>query len=263
MDPTSAIVRRTSGGGGYRPPLLLHSLAVSAPQPRSTRVGTTATASAAGHAALVAALLVVPLLSYDGAPEPGALPAFFIAPLEIQPPPPPPPPPPSASRLLPHRPETASGALGASLVAPVDVDTEMLPEEAIELGVPGGYAGGVEGGVPGGVAGSVVGGPPEAPPPPPVQPIRVGGHIQRPRKLKDVVPIYPEIARQARVQGVIILECTISPAGTVSDVKVLRGTPLLDAAAVAAVRQWVYTPTLLNGVPVPVVMTVTVTFRLR
>ena len=62
--------------------------------------------------------------------------------------------------------------------------------------------------------------------------------------------------------GVVILECTISPQGKVSDVKVLRGIPLLDQAAIDAVKQWVYTPTLLNGVPVPVIMTVTVNFKL-
>ena len=92
---------------------------------------------------------------------------------------------------------------------------------------------------------------------------RVGGQIKEPRKLKDVRPRYPEEAKQARVQGVVILECTISPKGQVTDVKVLRGVPLLDAAAVEAVRQWEYTPTLLNGVPVPVIMTVTVNFRLN
>ena len=68
--------------------------------------------------------------------------------------------------------------------------------------------------------------------------------------------------RPPRVQGVVILECTISPQGKVTDVKVLRGIPLLDQAAIDAVKQWVYTPTLLNGVPVPVIMTVTVNFRL-
>jgi protein TonB len=92
--------------------------------------------------------------------------------------------------------------------------------------------------------------------------VRVGGTIREPRKLKQVNPMYPEIAKQARVQGVVILECTISPQGNVSSVRVLRGIPLLDAAAVDAVRQWVYSPTLLNGVPVPVIMTVTVNFKL-
>ena len=92
--------------------------------------------------------------------------------------------------------------------------------------------------------------------------VRVGGTIKEPRKLKNVQPSYPDIAKQARVQGVVILECTIDPDGRVGEVKVLRGIPLLDAAAVEAVRQWVYTPTLLHGVPVPVIMTVTVNFKL-
>lgn len=99
-------------------------------------------------------------------------------------------------------------------------------------------------------------------PPPPPAPIRVGGEIKEPRKLRNVPPIYPDIAKQARVQGVVILECTISPQGRVSEVSVLRGIPLLDQAAIDAVKQWIYTPTLLNGVPVPVIMAVTVTFRL-
>jgi TonB family protein len=92
--------------------------------------------------------------------------------------------------------------------------------------------------------------------------VRVGGSIPEPRKLKNVSPFYPAAARQARVQGVVILECTIGVDGRVKDIKVLRGVPLLDAAAMDAVRQWVYTPTLLNGVPVPVIMTVTVNFKL-
>jgi TonB family protein len=92
---------------------------------------------------------------------------------------------------------------------------------------------------------------------------RVGGEIREPRKVKHVSPEYPRAARDARVQGVIILECVIAPEGHVSDIRVLRGIPLLDKAAIDAVRQWVYTPTLLEGQPVPVIMTVTVNFRLK
>jgi protein TonB len=144
--------------------------------------------------------------------------------------------------------------------APLEVPEQVKPDEGLDLGVEGGVAGGVEGGVPGGVVGGVVGGLPDAPPP--VQAVRVGGQIKEPKKLKNVPPTYPDIAKQARVQGVVILECTISPQGKVTDVKVLRGIPLLDQAAIDAVKQWVYTPTLLNGVPVPVIMTVTVNFKL-
>jgi TonB family protein len=96
-----------------------------------------------------------------------------------------------------------------------------------------------------------------------VQAVRIGGNVREPKRLKSVSPVYPPIAKQARVQGVVILECTISPQGRVSDVRVLRGIPLLDEAAVDAVKQWVYTPTLLDGVPVPVIMTVTVNFQLK
>ena len=75
-----------------------------------------------------------------------------------------------------------------------------------------------------------------------------------------VEPVYPEIARRAGVSGVVILEAVIDPNGNVTDVRVLRSIPLLDQAAMDAVRQWKYEPTLLNGVPVPIVMTVTVRF---
>jgi protein TonB len=115
------------------------------------------------------------------------------------------------------------------------------------------------------VIGGVVGGLPEAPPPPPPPsaPVRVGGNIRPPTKTKDIRPVYPPIAQSARVQGVVIIEATIGADGKVKDAKVLRSIPLLDQAAVDAVKQWVFTPTLLNGVPVPVIMTVTVNFTLQ
>ena len=81
--------------------------------------------------------------------------------------------------------------------------------------------------------------------------------------MTDVPPVYPDVARAARVQGVVILEAIIGPTGQVTEVTVLRSVPLLDEAAINAVKQWAYTPTLLNGVPVPVIMTVTVNFTLR
>ena len=93
--------------------------------------------------------------------------------------------------------------------------------------------------------------------------MRVGGNIKPPQKTSDVQPVYPPIAQSARVQGIVIIEATIGPDGAVKDAKVLRSIPLLDQAALDAVRQWVFTPTLLNGVPVPVIMTVTVQFTLQ
>ena len=102
----------------------------------------------------------------------------------------------------------------------------------------------------------------DAPPPPPA-PIRVGGVVTPPKKIYDVAPIYPTMAQAARVSGFVIIEATIGPTGDVLDAKVLRGKPWLDAAALDAVRKWRFTPTLLNGKAVAVVMTVTVDFTLQ
>ena len=91
-------------------------------------------------------------------------------------------------------------------------------------------------------------------------PVRIGGRIQAPKKIKDVKPVYPAIAQSARVAGGVTIEATIGPDGKVIDAKVVRSIPLLDQAALDAVRQWEYTPTLLNGVPVSVLVTVTISF---
>jgi protein TonB len=93
-----------------------------------------------------------------------------------------------------------------------------------------------------------------------VVPIRVGGRVQTPNKIKDVKPVYPAIAQSARVSGPVTIEATIGPDGKVADANVVRSIPMLDQAALDAVRQWEYTPTLLNGVPVPVIVTVTINF---
>jgi TonB family protein len=95
-----------------------------------------------------------------------------------------------------------------------------------------------------------------------VAPVRVGGRVKEPTKLKDAKPVYPDEAKRDRIQGIVILECTISTEGKVTDIKVLRGVPELIDAAVEAVKQWEYTPTVLDGVTVPVIMTVTVNFHL-
>jgi protein TonB len=90
--------------------------------------------------------------------------------------------------------------------------------------------------------------------------VRVGGQIRPPIKIKDVAPVYPAIARSARVTGAVTVEATIGEDGKVADARVVKSVPLLDQAALDAVRQWEYRPTLLNGVPVPVVVTVVINF---
>jgi protein TonB len=87
--------------------------------------------------------------------------------------------------------------------------------------------------------------------------------VAAPEKTRDIKPVYPKIAQAAKVQGIVIIEAIISKTGEVQNAKVLRGNPMLDNAALEAVRQWRYTPPLLNGEPVDVIMTVTVNFTLN
>ena len=113
------------------------------------------------------------------------------------------------------------------------------------------------------------------PPPPPQQggchrempdgqvPVRVGGNIKAPTKTSDARPVYPPEAQSARVQGVVILELVVTTTGQVFSPCVLRSIPMLDQAAIDAVSQWQFEPTMLNGMAVPVIMTVTVNFTLQ
>jgi periplasmic protein TonB len=209
------------------------------------------------HGIAVATVALVALTSGELLPNPPAVMAF-VAPMGA-PAPPPPPPPRAAAQSRAVTPVSNPAA------APVAAPVEIRPETGLEpsaADVPGG----VEGGIPGGsVAGAGMIAPPDAPPaapPAPVAPIRIGGDIRPPTKIRDVAPVYPRLAIEARVQGVVIVEADISAEGKVTEARVLRSIPLLDRAALEAVRQWEYTPTLLNGVPRPVVMVVTVNFFL-
>ena len=196
------------------------------------------------QAVIVAAMVIVPLMATGLMPTPPSMMAFVAAPPpQVAAPPPP----------MDVSPDAA----------PLEAPKEIKAETGLEAGFE--RSSGVEGGIIGGIAGGITGGIPEPPPPPPppAAPVRVGGNIKPPQKTRDVRPVYPPIAQSARVQGIVIIEATIGPDGAVKDAKVLRSIPLLDGAALEAVRQWVFTPTLLNGVPVPVIMTVTVQFTLQ
>jgi protein TonB len=213
--------------------------------------------------ALVGAV-IVPVLFFVGAlPEVPMMMAFVA---EAPPPPPPPPPAPPAARTPtpPAHPVPTTGA------APIEAPAAIQPERSIDpgdIGVPGG----VEGGIPGGVVGGVVGGlPSDIPPPPPPAPapprapIRVGGQVQAPALAKRVEPVYPDLAVNARIRGVVILEANVDKDGRVIEVKVLRtANKLLDEAAITAVRQWQYRPLILNGLPEPFVLTVVLTFDFK
>jgi periplasmic protein TonB len=230
------------------------------PDPRSTPGTTRLSAlpvSMAVHVLVVLAVVVIPLLATDVLPLPNH-PLESWMPVAPVPVPPPPPPPAVVSRPVPAL--VASNPDAAPPVAP----TGFAPDDGLDRTalpqahhLPPGVIQGEEGGK--GLAEVA----PPPPPPPTREPVRVGPSIKQPSRLVDVRPVYPEVARQARVEGVVIIEAVIGPTGDVQSARVLRSQPLLDEAALAAVRQWKFTPTLLNGVPVPVVMTVTVNFRLQ
>jgi protein TonB len=170
-----------------------------------------------------------------------------------------------------------AGKLMAPKVVPKEVATikeeELPPPTSGVAGVVGGVPGGVAGGTPGGVLGGIIGSVPSAaPPPPPVkkeepkpatpQRIKVGGNVQQARLVRQPRPVYPPLAKQARIQGVVKLSAIISKDGTVQHLEVISGHPLLVPAALEAVKQWVYQPTLLNGEPVEVQTQIDVNFTL-
>ena len=144
----------------------------------------------------------------------------------------------------------------------VDAPEEMEGYGGVVGGVPGGVPGGKMGGVLGGVLGGLTG-PLKPPPPPPTKPVRVGGNIQPPQLIRRIEPLYPAIAKQARIQGEVRIDAIIDVSGRVVEMKVLSGHPLLAQAALNAVAQWVYQPTFLNEQPIRVVLEVTVNFTLH
>jgi len=181
--------------------------------------------------------------------------------------PPPPPPPPAAKAVKASNPPKPTPTTGPAFIVPAEIPVGIQPETGFDPGDEGGVVGGVEGGIPGGVLGGLLGGmvtevmPP--PPPTPQKPRRVGGDIQAPALIHRVEPAYPFAAVSGKLSGTVILEATVTETGVVSDVQVLRSIVLLDKAAIKAVKQWRYQPLILNGEPVPFILTVTVTFSLR
>jgi protein TonB len=216
--------------------------------------------SIATHVMAAVAFLIIPLAAEVELPAPMPMaPPDYMA-VRSVPPPPPPAPVPGARTPAPR-----------DVGAPIDAPSAILPERphppSVEAPVGPEVVGGIEGGGFTGVLGSLVVVDPPPPPvvTPPVEPIRVtrGGVIREPKKIVDVAPIYPPLARSGGVEGIVILEAVISVRGDVERLRVLRSVALLDQAATDAVQRWHYTPTLLNGVPVPVLITITVRFALR
>lgn len=152
-------------------------------------------------------------------------------------------------------------ATPAMLTTTVNFVLPSRPASGVEGGVPGGVPGGVVGGAEGGVVAGVPGG--VAGKIDSAEPVRVGGDIEAPKRIHNVDPIYPPEAQAARVQGVVIIDVTVGTNGKVTDARVLKSIPSLDEAALDAVKQWEFTPTVLNNVAVPAIVTVTVNFTLK
>ena len=224
-----------------------------------------------GQIALIGVFILIPMIYFDALPR-TQLTSFLVAP----PPPPPPPPPPAAApvkmvKIIPR--QFDAGRLMAPKAVPKDIamiKEEELPPPSASAGVVGGVPGGVAGGSVGGVIGGIIGSVPSAAPPPPppveqkktVQRIRVGGQVQQANLIRQPKPIYPPLAKQARIQGVVRFEAIIGKDGTIQNLQLINGHPLLVEAARQAVSQCQYKPTLLNGEPVEVVTQIDVNFTL-
>jgi len=221
----------------------------------STRRGRTLIASLVMHAALFVMLVGASLsAALDGPQLLRRVDRFIMTAAPPEAPPPPAPP-----RAL-HEPLiTAANPDLAPLSAP-DVLTPE-PRGPITAGLPAPIDVAAGAGLPAalGTGGATI----SAPPPPIAEIRRVGGDIRPPQRIVYVPPIYPAIALAARAQGIVTLEATLDETGAVRDLKITKSHPLFDRAAIEAVQKWRYSPTRLNGTPVPVIMSITVRFALQ
>src|SRR5215510_1600412 len=243
---------------------MFEDMVVSSNNPSKTNKPWTVVLSMVFQVVFLGILILIPLIYTE------ALPKTMMATLLVAPPPPPPPPPPPAAvQVVKVKPQVHlmdAGKLVAPKVIPKEV--KIIKEEAEQpdmMGAVGGVPGGVPGGQMGGVIGGVIGGVGAAPPPPkPTQTrIRQGGAVTAASLINKVNPSYPPLARQTRISGTVRLHAIISKDGSVQQLEVLSGHPLLVQAALDAVRQWRYRPTLLNGEPVEVDTTIDVIFSLN
>src|SRR5579884_550875 len=225
-----------------------------------TKRGRTTTFSFVLEAVIVGVMVLIPLLFTEALPK-----AQLMMSLVAPPPPPPPPPPPAAVHVVKQvQTDIVNGQLRTPTKIPKKV--EMIKEEEapppMSAGVVGGVPGGVPGGQMGGVIGGIIGNTPVAVPKVAVQRVRVSQGVTQGMVLHKVNPTYPPLARTARVQGSVVLAAIIGKDGTIQNLHVISGHPLLTQAALDAVKQWRYRPYILNGEPVEVDTQVTVNFTL-
>jgi len=225
-----------------------------------TKRGRTTLVSFILEAIVVVILILIPLMFTEALPK-GQLMTFLVAP----PPPPPPPPPPAAVKIVK---QVETDIVNNQLRTPTKIPKQVKIIQEEEAPPPSaGVVGGVPGGVPGGAANGVIGGiissTPVAVPKVAVQRVRVSQGVTQGMKVHDVTPQYPQMAKIARVQGPVVLAAVIGKDGAIQNLRVVStASPLLNQAAVEAVKQWRYRPYILNGEPVEVDTTITVNFTL-
>jgi protein TonB len=230
-----------------------------------TKRGVTTALSMVLQVFLVGLLVLIPLLFTEALPKQQLM-TFLVAP----PPPPPPPPPPAAAPVKVVK-QIQSDINNGQLRTPTKIPekVQMIKEE--EAPPPtmaaGGVVGGVPGGVPGGQMGGVIGGiisstPVAVPKVATPQKVRVSQGVSQGLLIKKVQPPYPPLARQARIQGQVVLQADISKDGTIQNLRLISGHPMLAPSAIEAVKQWRYKPYFLNGEPVEVETQITVIFSL-
>lgn len=232
---------------------------------RKGRRGATTVISFVVQSLFLGILILIPLIYTEALPTQQLM-TFLVAP----PPPPPPPPPPAAAapmKVVRPQSELDNGQLRTPTRIPQKV--QMIKEDEAPpmamAGVPGGVPGGVAGGQLGGVLGGIISSTPVAVPKvaaPTPQRVRVSQGVSEGLLLRRVLPTYPPLARQARIQGSVVLQAVISKAGTIENLHMVQGHPMLAPAAIEAVKQWKYKPYFLNGEPVEVETVITVNFTL-
>jgi periplasmic protein TonB len=228
-----------------------------------TKRGVTSLISFTIQVGIIIVMILIPLIFTEALPRTQLL-TFLVAP----PPPPPPPPPAAAPVHVVHQVQTdiVNGQLRTPTKIPKIVkmiQEDEAPPQMAAVGVVGGVPGGVPGGSMGGVIGSVLSATPTvAPKIATPQRVRVSSGVVSGLLLRKVNPVYPPLAKQARIQGTVILQAQISKTGDIENLQLISGHPMLAPAAIEAVKQWKYKPYLLNGEPVEVDTQVQVNFTL-
>jgi periplasmic protein TonB len=229
-----------------------------------TKRGWTSIISFGLQVMIVGVMILIPLIFTEALPKGTTM--FML----VAPPPPPPPPPPAAAPVKVVK-QIQTDIVNGELRTPTKIpnkvkiikEDEAPPPAMASAGVVGGVPGGVPGGSMGGVMGSILSATPTvAPKIATPQRVRVSSGVSTGMLVRKVPPSYPPLARQARIQGTVVLQATISKEGSIENLQLISGHPMLAPAAIEAVKQWKYKPYLLNGEPVEVETQVQVNFTL-